>query len=365
MAETKIGSSTTSDFANTQTDFSVDAQTTDGATGQGETRYQNTLWTSQLGYFKKIPEVAANINAKATWTVGKGFTADPKTTFICDKIKGWGKDTFNTILENMIRTYHIGGDAYAEIIRDKEGNLINIKTLPEGSIVIVANEGGLIKRYEQTNKTPKAKNRKIAKEDIFHLARNRVADEIHGVSIISVLEEIILMKNQAMNDYKILLHRNVCPIRIWHLDTDDKTEIAAFKDEVKNQKENFEDMFITKGAVVPEISAIAANATLNPLPWINFLVNNFSQQTGVPGLITGNSQSLTEASAKMEYLVFQQTIEEEQLYIEEQVGAQLGLEIELEFPADLTNDLLSDKKKDGEETAATPNDTTAEVEGRK
>ncbi|KKK54497.1 hypothetical protein LCGC14_3084130, partial [marine sediment metagenome] len=40
--------------------------------------------------------------------VGKGYQADEETTMLLDTIKGNGKDTFNSILENNIRTYHIG-----------------------------------------------------------------------------------------------------------------------------------------------------------------------------------------------------------------------------------------------------------------
>ena len=42
-------------------------------------------------------------------------------------------------------------------------------------------------------------------------------------------------------------------------------------------------------------------------------------------------------------------MEEDQLYIEEQVGMQLGMEINLIFPASIENSVLSDKAKDGEQ----------------
>jgi hypothetical protein len=67
---------------------------------------------------------------------------------------------------------------------------------------------------------------------------------------------------------------------------------------------------------------------------------------GVPQIIVGGSQEMTEASAKIAF--------------EEAVLAQLNLEIELESPASLENELLSDKRKDGaenmdpSETQATP-----------
>ena len=50
------------------------------------------------------------------------------------------------------------------------------------------------------------------------------------------------------------------------------------------------------------------------------------------------------------------------VWVTHQIKDQLDLEIELEFPASIEADLISDKNKDGETTAAKPNDTTAELE---
>ena len=306
--------------------------------------------------------------------MGKGFTADELTTLLLDTIKGWGKDTFNTILENMIRTYHIGGDAFAEIILNEEDVLINLKPLDPAVMKIIANREGQIIRYEQISKVKKP-NKKFGPEQIFHLARNRVADEIHGVSIIPAVENIILMRNEAMADWKRVLHRNVEPVLIIHADTDDTTKLASIKADWEKVKKEGETWIVPKGVIVPEFAAIAPNATLNPLAWIEVLNDYFSQATGVPSIITGGSKEFTEASAKIVYLAFQQTIEEEQLFIEEQTLAQLNLVINLEFPASLENELLSDKPKEEtttpsapeieEEQAMQPNDTTAELEGRK
>jgi hypothetical protein len=79
---------------------------------------------------------------------------------------------------------------------------------------------------------------------------------------------------------------------------------------------------------------------------------------GVPKIIVGGSGEITEASAKISYLAFQQGVEEEQLFLEEQILSQLNLVIDLEFPASLENELLSDNKKDGAQNID-PSETTA------
>ena len=361
MPETDIGSAVASDLATQVKDFSVPTATTDGPTESKETEWMNEKYSQYLGYYKDIPELAAVIDAKATWTVGKGFKADEATTMQLDTIKGFGKDTFNTILENMARTKEIGGDSYAEIIRDDKENLINIKPLDPAVMIHITGPKGDIIRFEQISKVKGKKSEKFKPEEIFYLPRNRVADETHGNTMTERLATIILMRNEAMEDWKRVMHRNVDPMIAYKLDTDDTAKIAAFKKSVDAAKGKGENMYIPQGSVEFEIISLAPNANLNPLAWIESLNNYFYQSAGVPQIILGGTGAITEAAVKIAYLAFQQTIEEEQLFIEEQVLSQLNLVIELEFPASLENELLSDKEKDTESGAAKPSDTTAGV----
>tara|TARA_Y100000310_G_scaffold151386_1_gene150983 strand:- start:199 stop:1284 length:1086 start_codon:yes stop_codon:yes gene_type:complete len=346
MAERKIDAMIEGGTDNRIDDFSVQPEVTDSAADQKETEYINNNWAQQFGYFNQIPELNATINAKATWTIGKGFKADEITEMLLDTIKGWGTDTFNTILENMIRTYYISGDSFAEIIRDDEGNLINIKTLSPDKIKIVVNRKGIITKYKvlQVN----GQEHTFQPEEIFHLSRNRVADQIHGCSVIDPLEKIILARNESIDDYRTVMHDNVTPRWKFKLKTDDPTEIAAYKakmDAVTTTKSaNVYEPFDVSES---ELISVAPNATLDPKAWIDQQGDFFYEAVGVPQIILGGSGEFTEASAKIAYLAFQQNIEEEQLFIEEEVLSQLNLVIELEFPASLENELLSDKSKDG------------------
>jgi hypothetical protein len=371
MPETSISSADRSDLTNQMVDFSVDAVSTDGAGDQKETTWQMTDWSTNLGYYKKIPELKAAIDTKANWTVGAGYEADEATMLLLGTIKGNGKDSFNSILKNLIRTSVIGGDAFAEVIRDKEGFLRNIKPLDPSTIKVVQNSKGRIKRYEQVSKTTKP-NREFKPEEIFHLSRERIADEMHGVSVIPSVEWIILARNEAMADWKRVLHRNVDPLWIYHLDTDDTTEIAAFKAKNDLARKNGENMYIPKGVVVPELVSTATNASLNPLTWINQLNDYFFQCVNVPQIIMGNAKEFTDASGKIVYLSYEQSVKAEQLYIEEQVLGQLNVEIALTFPASLQNEALSGQPNPADmtteeeplEPAAQPNDTKEEMEGK-
>ena len=367
MPETKIDSAVASDLTNAMTNFSVDSVSTD-ASGDKEYRYQNPNWSQDYGYYLNIPEFKTAIDAKALWTMGAGYEADDMTSIILDSIKGNGKDSFNTILKNMIKTKTISQDSFAEIIRDpKSGVVINLKPLDPSSIAIVHNNKGRIIRYEQVNKVNDKKTlvHKFKPEDIFHLSHERMADEVHGTRIVSSLEWLILARNEAMSDWKRVLHRNVEPMIIWHLDTDDETEIAAIKAKTDAATSKGENMYIPKGAVVPEVVTVSANATLNPLNWITQLGDYFFQAVMVPQILFGNAKGFTDASGKIVYLAYEQSVKSEQLYIEEQVLNQLNIEIQLTFPASLQNDLISGKDKDPMSGAVEPNDQVMELEGQK
>lgn len=373
MAETNIGATDTSDLAQAIKDYEVDQAVTDGAQESGETRYYFTNWPKWYGYYKNIPEFKTVVDTKCKWTIGRGFKADEVTTLILDNIKGFGKDTFNSILNNLDRVRYINGDSFAEIIVDDEGQLLNLKPLDPSSIVVVVSPKGMIKRYEQITKRDgkfkKVRDFKVS--EILHLERNRTADEAHGTPLAEGMETLIKMRNESMSDWQKVLHRNVSPVIIWHLDTDDSTQIDSFKAKTATARADVENIYIPMNTVKPEVLSVAPNQTMNPLPWIEALNNYFFQAAGVPDVIIGGTQSLTEASAKIKYLAFQQNVEEDQLYLEEQILTQLNLEIKLNFPASLENEALSARDEaqapqiQSGEAAVEPNDQQVNMMGKK
>lgn len=372
MPQTDIASAEASNLDSAEEagsrEYVIPSETTDGTDGQKEFRWQMADWNDNLGYYKNIRGLRTAVDAKTNWTVGSGFEADEETTLLLMSIKGYGKDSFNSILKNAQTVKTVAGDSFAEVIRDKERVLANLKPLDPSSMVIISNSKGIIQRYEQVTKK-KELIKKFQPDEIFHLSRDRIADEIHGTSIIPAVKWIIKAREEAMQDWKKVLHRNVVPMVIWHLDTDDATEIAKFKATNDAARADGENIYIPKGTVVPEIIATAQNATLNPLAWIGLLNDEFFQVVNVPQIIVGNAKEFTDASGKIVYLSYEQSVKGEQLYMEEQVLAQLNLAIELTFPASLQNELISDQpamelEEEPMEKAAQPNDTTEEVEGK-
>jgi len=308
-------------------------------------------WSKWYGYYKATPEVQSIIDRKAVWVVGKGFKADKKTKDALMKIRGNGKDTFNGIMSNAVLTYSIGGDFYAEIVKERKllfKKLVNLKPLNPGTIKTIANKFGIIKRYEQWIDGKKVNT--FEPEDMFHLCWRKVADQIHGNGI-SNYEEIIKMRNESMKDMKTLFHRYVKPLLIISVDTDNATEIAAFKVKVDKTVELSENLIVPKDTVsgIDKMS-IPQFSSLDPLPWLKLLVDEFVKNEGVPHIIQGATQgSGSEGEAKVLYVAYQQIIEYNQLFLEEQIKAQLGIDVEFEFPVSLEPAVKETEKKKGNE----------------
>ncbi len=362
MGEKDVAGSIASDLTNAVTDFNLGTEDVDGVQDQ-ETTWTNDKWTLYQKQFKEIPEFNKAIETMATWTVGKGFIANPQTTFILDRIRGNGFDSFNSILWNAVVVYYMGGDFYGHIVRDEEDNLINLKPLNPGSMQNVVGKDGMFIRFEQINRTSGKKVNTFGLKDIFYLPRNRIADEIHGTPLGEKLQFIINARNEAMADYKQVMHRFVKPRWMIKLDTDKPAKIAVEKAKWDKANEDGENMYVPMGAVEAELMSISPNATLSPQAWIEQLNDYFYEACGVPKIIVGNSKSFTDASGKVAYLAFEQNVSKEQLFLTEQVGLQLGMKMELKFPASLQQDLLTGKQKDSSLQATQPNDTVTELEG--
>jgi len=365
MPETNLTKAVTTDMTTAVPAYSVATVSTDAATGMNETGWMNNKASQYLGYYKKIPELHSAINSFATWIVGKGYeTEDSETQVVLEHISGWGEDTFNSIIWNLLIQKKVYGDAFAEIIRDDEtGDLINLKPLDPAKMKIIADEKGIIKRYEQMNVIGKQGKviHEFKPEEILHLCNDRVADEIHGVSIIEACEQVILMKNEIMDDWKIVLHRNVVPVRIIEVDTDDLTKISEIRVKYETAIKNKEVIIVPKGTVSISTDSGTQNAIINPLPFMNYLDDFFYRALGVPKVILGGGQDFTEASSKISLVSYEQYWSREQTELAADLWNQIGFKIKLRKSVSIQNDLLTDESKDANSMALTkPGEMTAQ-----
>lgn len=348
MVEYNADKTTVSNMADNVDSFEITPRQTDSAQGINEFEWINPFASQYLGYYKKIPELKTAIDMRATWTVGKGYTCEStRDEAILDNIRGKGKETFCQILYNMAIARRIYGDTFAEIIYDKVAKQIsNIKVLDPASIKIVTDAKGIIIRYEQINKSKKVVAT-FQPNEILHLMNKAVADEVHGVSDIEAVEDIIKANKESFDDFKTVVHRNVVPLRIIYVDLDDQTKIDELTSKYEKMINNKEVLFVPKGTMEVDMSGNANNNSIfNPLPWREHLKNYFFQVVGIPQIILGSSGEFTESTAKIAYIAFQQSVEQEQKDIEEQLWNQLKIRIDLSFPTTIQNELISDQQKD-------------------
>ena len=382
-----VNNASVGDMSNAVSDYSVNSIELDSPNGDKEYGYQNTNFAQEMGYMDVIPELASTIKAIAKWTVGKGYKADAKTKAILSRIVGNGKQSFNEVIKNSCKGYQANGDSFCEIIRDKtikdkvqnignkltlgliryapgSGTLLNLKPLNGGKVKIIADASGMINRYEYNMGVGKDPQ-KFKPNEMFHLAWDVIGDQTHGTSLIRRLENIILMRNEAMADQKIVFHRYVKPLWIFSLNTDNPTKIAAAKAKFDQTTNKSENMFIPMKSVEAQSLSVPQYSTLDPLPWIDALNSYFYQATNVPDVILGSAKQTVEASAKMLVWAFEQSVEEHQLFLEEQIKLQLGLEVNFEFPNSIAQDVIATENKEGGKKGVEPNDTKVELEGKK
>lgn len=357
MGNLDITNARTADLSGVS-NFEVSPQQTDGVGNQKETYYDNPNFTTYFGYYKSIPELKKAIDALAMWVLGKGYTTDKGTEIKLSYIDGWGEDTFKSILWNMLVIKKINGDAFAEIIRDPEtGKLINLKPLDPASMRIVVNRNGRIMRYEQRAKTKDGSPTKYSVNQILHISNDRVADEIHGTSVIEACKWVIDARNEAMADWRRIAHR--ATIRVLYIEEDKPTKLATIQSNYKDAIEKGELLILPGKPGEADFKELNLPPHEAFMAWIKYLENFFYQALGVPKVMLGGSEEFTEASSKIGYLTFEQVYMNEIVELEADLWNQMGVKIKFNKPASLRNEMLDSEDKNTGQVGFQPNDTTA------
>lgn len=341
------------------TDYSVDAVSTDGVGSQKETFWYNSDFSKWYGNYDKIAKIKIAINAWATWVVGKPWTADARVTAILESITGWREDTWQSILWNMLVIKKVNGDAFAEIIKNEEtGDLINLKPLDPSSIVTVVGNDGLIIRYEQISKVKDKKNKVIPIDKMFHLSNDRVADNIHGQSIIESLVWNIEAQEEARRVHRKKV-KNSGIIGIIEVDIQDTTKITTLKTPIKEGVEEGNFLLVPKDVLAVKPWDVKVD-TAGTIAWLNYLDDEFYMMIGIPKVILGGS-SETEGDKKMSYVSFEQVYMRAITELKADIWNQLAIRIEFDKPASITPALADNQIKNTSQVGFQPNDTTAGV----
>jgi len=355
MVKTDINNTTTTTLNSDITDYAVDSASIDEAGAGKTTEWNSPEWSLNLGYYKKIPELKKSIDALAMWACGKGWNAlSTRDQILLENITGWGEDSFQSIMENMIVVKKVNGDSFAEIIRNEKGTLINLKPMNPSRVKVIVSEKGIIQKYEEWN--GKVKIQTYQPSDILHLVNDRIANEIHGTSVIEACKWVIDARNEAMSDWRRLLHRST--IRVIEVDTDDATSLETIKTQYSKAIEDGEVMLLPKDNFSFPNAPIQYIDSQN---WIRYLENFFYQAVGIPKIILGGSQEFTEASSKIGYLTFEQVYMREQMELESDLWNQLAVKVKFERPVSLKDEVVSSEAANTGQVGIQPNETQTGV----
>lgn len=346
-----------SDMKNSVGEYEVPTKSLDGSYQQKETKWINTKWTTYWGYFNAIADLKSAMIMKAIWDVGKGYVADDfETEAILEHISGWGKDTFDDVLFNMLIQMRVGGDAYAERILDEEsGTLLNLKPLDPGRMAIIVDESGMILRYEYSSVIKDREPQKFKPDEIFHLCNNRVGNQIHGISDIEALEETIKADEESFGDVKKVMHRQAKPLIMFKIKTDNETKIANFILKMDKATKQGDNIYIPDDENTVEYEVVQVNVSQIILEWRNDVRNKFWRTIGVPQIIPGAGGQGTESEGKVIYGAFEQITERSQRFLEQQLWNQLQIKINLIPPPSLLPNLQADTSKDSGQMKAEMN----------
>lgn len=352
--DTNLSNTTTTNLDNSSLSYTAPHATIDEEGAQDETYWDNTYWSEGLGLFKNIPEYKEPIRALARWAVGKGYTADNRTSVLLDNITGGGEDSFQSIMTNHIIVKKTNGDAFAEIVRNDNGTLINLKPLSPSNIKVVWNRKGIIERYEEIN--PKGKTiRKFRPQDIFHSMNDRIANEIHGTPAWEACKDELEMKKEAQNSWRKIIRRST--IRIIYVDMDDPTKLSRVKSEWQTAIKQGEAMLLPgKKGQDFEVADYDVPPIDPYIRWIEYLDRRIYQSLGIPKAIA-DTADFTEAASKVGYMTFEPVYTEEQTLLEQDLWNQLAIKVTFNRPPSLTSTMQDSETKNTGQTSIQPNET--------
>lgn len=347
MAELDITATTTTDMTTLVDSYKVQQKATEGPSNiSDENYYDNTNFTQYYGLYKKLPQLKKTIDAFATWVLGKGYSASARDTAVLENLTGAGDEDFLAILWNLKVTAKINGDAYAEVIRNDDGILLNLKPLSPQNMRIVYNKKGVITHYVDKRKP----SRKISTQDIFHLVNDRVADEMGGTSVVPVVKWAIEAKNEALEDKRRSLHLST--IRVIEVEEDDTNRLSELKRDYKEAIKNGNVLLLPKGT-----GGIQDFTSPNSehLEWIRYLDNFIYIAVGVPKVIMGSVDSIPESGGKISYLTYEQIYSRETRELEADIWNQLAIRIKFNPPASIAEGVADERST--AQTGFQPSDT--------
>lgn len=336
-------------------DYIVTSKALDVDNASGETYWYFSDAPQNIGYYTQIPEIASAVNSLATWAFGKGWEADPETKTVFEHFSGRGNDTYATIMWNHEVIKLVVGDAFCEIVWDKDKstplNLIPIS--PER--VRIVSKYGRIKRYDVwTNEKWKA----FSVDNIYHSSNKRIGDQIHGTSQIDAAKWIIDARNEALITNRVIEKRGRA-LGIVYYKTNNAGKIAYANEQIEKAVKNGQMVGLPEGSA--EIKDFPTKPLSERMDWIRYLENFFYQIFGVPRSIA-TSDGTSEVGGINGHLIFEPVYGKEQVDEEANIWNQLARKISFNRPPSLAPKTQENAEKNTGQTSIQGGEVTPSLD---
>jgi len=352
MAELNISAATTTNFSGTVPDFIVQAKSLDNASkNQDETYLYFDRASEMLGYVYEIPEIFNAASALCTWAVNRGWVArDPAMSAQLKHVRGLGNQTFTQLMWSHLFIKLIVKDAFMEVKYGKNGIILNMIPISPERVRVVFGRMGLIKRYDVWDGNGWVP---VKPENMYHSTNKRIADQMGGLSQVEMAKKIVLAKNEALEDERIIKHRDKA-LGIAYYETDKAGKIAYANSQIEKGVKKGEMIGLPKGTV--EIQPFPARGSEDRTQWLRYLDDLFYQIFGVPRSIA-SSDGTSEVGGKMGHVIFEPIYTKEQIDEEENLELQHGIIIKFNRPPSLGGLVSQDEQKNTGQTRIQPNDS--------
>lgn len=348
-----IGQETTTDLKGSVMDVKIRAEKPDQkGSGEAEIKWDFPDADKHLGYYSQIPELKSALHILAQRVCGLGYTTQTnRSQMTLQNITGWGEDSFTSIMKMLLVEKKVFGDAFAEIIRNDEGILINLKKLYAGDMSIILNKQGLIERYEQKSNTEKGETKTFEPNEILHLSNDRIGNEIHGTSIIDSLKVYIDFYNEMLSDERKIRHRELA-LGVLKIDSNDPKKIKEVTNQYKKAIKDAEVLVVGDGVELRDNPV----SPRDRLQIMQFIISQFYQVVGTPKILT-TSEGYTEAGGKAGLLAFEPNEISEKIQLEEDLWNQLAIKIKFNRAPSLLGDAIGTEQRNAGQTNIQQNET--------
>src|SRR3990167_1998984 len=336
----------------TKADYKVGSISPDSPVNVEENFWDNSRFPIWFAHYIKHAKVKKAIDGFADWVLGQGFTTDTRTQVILEHISGNGKETFDDIMWNGIVMKKVNGESYTHAIRNDNGTIINMRSLSPNHMRVVYSGKGRVKEYRHYSVAEKSGEFVTYQpNEILHMINDKVADEMHGRSVIEAIEWNVDAQEEAKRVHRKLVWR-AGVVRVIEVDTSNATELATLKAQYKVAEEKGDVLLLPKD----KAKAIDWKPNLDVagiIAWLNYLDNEFYISIGFPRDLAGASTNATEAGMKMSYITYMPLYEKEVTELENDLWNQFQIKISFNRQQSLLGQEQSNEAKNTGQTNLT------------